>query len=234
MAAVTTDSERLIGFATVPLQAPERAVAELEYAVEELGMQGVEIATHAPNFELDDEALLPFFEKVAAYDLPLLVHPHDVAGLDRMGHHELRNLVGNPMETTLAGARLIFGGVLERVDGLKVILSHGGGALPYLVGRLNHGWQARLGSKPTVPDGEVFDSHLRRLYFDSVVFDARVLRYMADIVSAERIVLGTDYPFDMSDSNPIGRLREALSESDVETVLLTAERFANTTVLASH
>lgn len=227
LAAARTDPERLYGFATVPLQAPDLALTELEYAVEELGAHGVEIATHAGERELDDESLLPFFRAVADYGLPLLVHPHDVAGLQRMRQHELRNLVGNPLETTLAASRLIFGRVLERAPGLKVILSHGGGAVPYLIGRLAHGWRVRLGGQPPGPDGASFDSHVRSLYFDTVLFDSRPLRYLTDMVAAERVVLGTDYPFDMSEEKPIERLREGLSDAEVAAVIATSERLLN-------
>lgn len=223
MAAASTDPERLYGFAIVPLQAPDLAVIELAYAVEDLGAYGVEIATHAGERELDDESLMPFFEAVASYDVPLLVHPHDVAGLQRMRQHELRNFVGNPLETTLAAARLIFGGVLERAPGLKVILSHGGGALPYLIGRLAHGWQVRLDGRPVAPDGTSFDSHVRSLYFDTVLFDSRPLRYLIDIVSAERVVLGTDYPFDMSETKPFESLGEACSDVEVAVMLAKSE-----------
>jgi aminocarboxymuconate-semialdehyde decarboxylase len=227
MAAARTDPERLYGFATVPLQAPDLALTELAYAVEELGAHGVEIATHAGERELDDEGLIPFFKAVSSYELPLLVHPHDVAGLQRMRHHELRNLIGNPLETTLAAARLIFGRVLERVPGLKVILSHGGGAMPYLIGRLAHGWQVRLNGQPAAPDGRSFDSHIRSLYFDTVLFDSRPLRYLIDIVSAEHLVLGTDYPFDMSEQKPVERLRETSSDAEVATILAKSEKLVN-------
>ena len=102
-------------------------------------MRGIEIATHIAGVELDDRRLDPFWERAEQLRVPILVHPHDPLGADRMGDYYLRNLVGNPVETALAGARLIFGGVLERYADLRIILSHGGGALPQLIGRLQHG-----------------------------------------------------------------------------------------------
>lgn len=215
--AIAPYPEQIVGLATVPLQEPAAAVAELERSVVELGFRGVEIATNIAGVELDDPALEPFWEAAQRLGTPILVHPHDVAGAGRMGDYYLRNLVGNPVETAVAGARLLFGGVLERYPDLVVILSHGGGVLPHLVGRLRHGYEAR-------PEARIRASapieHLRRLYYDTIVFDPGILRHLVETVGASQVVLGTDSPFDMGEQDPVGFVRGAgLAESDVERIL---------------
>jgi aminocarboxymuconate-semialdehyde decarboxylase len=215
--AVAAHPDEFVGFATVPLQDVPAAVAELTRAVEQLGLRGVEIATNIAGVELDDPTLDPFWDLAAGLRLPILVHPHDVAGIDRMGAYYLNNLVGNPMETTLAGARLLFGGVLERFPDLRIILSHGGGALPHLIGRLRHGHAARPEAKLRASDPI---GHLRSLYFDTVVFDHGVLRHVVEQAGASQVVLGTDYPFDMGELDPVGFVRgSGLPSEAVDTIL---------------
>lgn len=219
---MTPYGNAFVGFATVPLQDVEAAVTELDYAVGQLGMRGIEIATHIAGVELDDRRLDPFWERAEELRLPILVHPHDPFGANRMGDYYLRNLVGNPVETALAGARLIFGGVLERYADLPIILSHGGGALPQLVGRLRHGYAARAEAKLRVSDPV---ESLRRLYYDTIVFNPEPLRNLVATVGAEQVVLGTDYPFDMGEPDPAAFVRQAgLSDDDVSTILGNGQR----------
>lgn len=213
-------SDAFIGFATVPLQSVPAAVAELDRAVGELGLQGVEIASNIAGVELDDPALEPFWARLAALGVPLLIHPHYVAGIERMGPYHLRNLIGNPLETALAGARLIFGGVLARHPGVKIILSHGGGALPGIVGRLEHGRKVRS----DVPGDRPIAEALRRFYYDTIVFDPAALVSLVKTVGPDRIVVGTDAPFDMSEPDPAGFVRNAgLTGAEVETILGNGE-----------
>ena len=220
--AIAPHGDALVGFATVPLQDVTAAVAELDYAVGQLGMRGVEIATHIAGVELDSPSLDPFWERAERLRLPILVHPHDPVGANRMGDYYLRNLVGNPVETALAGARLIFGGVLERYADLRIILSHGGGALPQLVGRLLHGHEVRSEARVHISGP---GSNLHRLYFDTIVFRREPLRNLVATVGADRIVLGTDYPFDMGEYDPVGLVRRAgLSDDDVTTILGNGQR----------
>lgn len=226
--AVAAHPQQFVGFATVPLQDVAGAVAELRRAVHQLHLSGVEIATNIHGVELDDPALDPFWEAAAGLRLPVLVHPHDVAGVDRMGAYYLNNLVGNPLETTLAGSRLLFGGVLERHPGLRVILSHGGGALPHLVGRLRHGHAARPEAKLRAADPL---GHLPKLYFDTVVFDHGVLRHVVEQAGASQVVLGTDYPFDMGEPDPVGFVRgSGLSTAEIETILGNGARLLDEAV----
>jgi aminocarboxymuconate-semialdehyde decarboxylase len=220
--AIAPHGDAFVGFATVPLQDVEAAVVELDYAIGQLGLGGLEIATHIAGVELDDRRLDPFWERAERLRIPILVHPHDPAGADRMGDYYLRNLVGNPVETALAGTRLIFGGVLERYADLRIILSHGGGALPQLVGRLLHGHDVRPEAKAHI-SGPL--SNLHRLYFDTIVFRPEPLRNLVATVGASHVVLGTDYPFDMGEYDPVGLVQQSgLAQEDVATILGNGQR----------
>ena len=220
-----TFPDEFIGFATVPLQDVSAAVHELERAVKDLGLEGVEIATSVNGVGLDDRSLDPFWQISQDLNLPILIHPHYVSGADRMGSYHLRNLVGNPAETALAGARLLFGGVLERYPGLKIILSHGGGALPHLCGRLQQGFQVR--SECRARASEPMD-HLRHLYYDTIVFDEMILRHTVEIVGASQMVLGTDYPFDMSEDSPVSFVKRAqLPTNETAKILSAGDRLTS-------
>lgn len=204
--AVSRDPSRFRGLATVPLHAPAAAVDELRFAMEELGLSGVIIGTHAPGVELDDPRLEAFWEAAAHFAAPVLVHPEQVAGAERMHEYHLRNLVGNPLETALAGARLIFSGVITRHPGLRVILAHGGGALPFLAGRLQRGYLVRSECR-TAPE-EPLDG-LRRFYYDSILFHGPSLSHLVSQVGADRVMLGSDAPFDMGEDQPVAAVAAA-------------------------
>lgn len=221
-AAAREHPESLIGFATVPLQDVNAALDELTRAVSDLDLKGVEIATNINGLELDSPVLEPFWAEVAGRRLPLLIHPHYVAGQNRMGEYNLRNLVGNPTETALAGARLLLGGVLERHPHLLVILSHGGGALPHLVGRLEHGYRVRPECRSAaIPPS----TGLKQFYYDTVVFHPMVLKHVVEIVGASQLILGTDYPFDMSEDHPIEFIRQSgLLPMQVDEILASGAR----------
>lgn len=209
-ALARTTGGRMRVLATVPLQDPPAAANELRRAVAELGCAGAEIATNvAGRLDLDDDALEPFWGAAEALDAVVLIHPHDVAGAARMRRYHLRNLVGNPLETALAAAGLIFGGVLARHPQVQVLLSHGGGALPWLLGRLDHGFEVREECRTIETPPSVW---ARRFLYDTVVFTPAILRALVDWVGPDRVVLGTDYPFDMSDSRPVATVTEAVAE----------------------
>jgi aminocarboxymuconate-semialdehyde decarboxylase len=208
--------EAFIGFGTVPLQNPAAAVNELDRAVSELGLRGIEIATNIAGVELDDPGLAPFWSRLEAIGIPVLIHPHHVAGVERMGAFHLRNLIGNPVETALAASRLMFGGVLESYPGLKVILSHGGGALPGIAGRLEH---ARV-VRSDVPGTRTIQDQMKQFYYDTIVFDPNHLQNLVSMVGADRVVIGTDAPFDMSEGNPVGFVTgSGLDEGSIKTIL---------------
>ena len=200
---VATHSGRFLALASVPLQAPQRAAAELRHAVGRLGMVGVEIGTTVNATELDDRDLDPFWS--AAEDLAaiVLVHPMDPLAGRGIARYFLGNAVGRPAETTIAVAHLVLGGVLERFQQLRICVVHGGGFLPYQRGRLDRAYLAKpelaavnLSRPPSV--------WLRQLYYDTVVHDPGVLSWLVDFVGADHVLLGSDYPFEMGDPDPVG------------------------------
>ncbi|HEY7268734.1 MAG TPA: amidohydrolase family protein [Dehalococcoidia bacterium] len=199
---VSADREHFAAIATVPVQSPQAAAAELERAVRDLGLRGCEINSNVNGANLDDKALAPFYARAQALDVPIFIHPAGVPGLgERLGSYYLGNLIGNPMDTTIAAASLIFGGVFAEFPRLKVYLAHGGGACPYILGRWEHGWHVRGEGKANInrPPSEYF----RSLYFDSLVHSGSALSFLASTVGPERVMLGTDYPFDMGNYNSV-------------------------------
>jgi len=212
--------DRFRGLCTVPLQAPGEAAAELRHAVDVLGMVGAEVGTTVAGRELDDPALDPFW--AAANDLRclLLIHPFDALAGRGVERHFLSNLVANPAETTIAIAHLIFGGVLERYPDLTICVVHGGGFLPYQVGRLERGYVAKPGLTARHL-GESPRTALRRLYYDTVLHDPASLAALITFAGPQRVVLGSDYPFEMGDPDPIATVAAVpgLSEDDRELIL---------------
>jgi aminocarboxymuconate-semialdehyde decarboxylase len=187
------------GLATLPMQNIKAAEEELERAVKVLGLKGAEIATNINGIELDDPMLDAFWDKAERLGAFILIHPHYVAGSSRMQDYYLRNLVGNPLDTVLAASRIIFGGVLERYPDLKICLSHGGGYLAFAVSRFEHGFEVRSELKHLKQAPSEF---LKKFYYDTIVHDTDTLRFILQKVGYERILMGTDYPFDMGDLTP--------------------------------
>ena len=200
---------RLIPVATLPMQSVKAATDELDHAVKRLGIRMVEIGTNIDGVNLDEDRFQPFFARAA--DLGVLIqlhpkHPHQVVGKERLGRYYLTNFLGNPMDTAIAAASLIFGGVLERYPSLNICLVHGGGAFPYLLGRVSFGYSAIRDSHiiPKPPE-----TYFRRFYFDTVVHEPRSLAFLSNLVGADRLMLGTDYPYAMSEADPLGELDRA-------------------------
>ncbi len=206
---------RFFGLGTLPLQAPDLAIREMERCVNELGLQGVEIGTHVNDWNLDHEALFPVLQAAERLGAAVFVHPWDMLGRERMKKYWLPWLVGMPAETSLAICSLIFGGVLERLPRLRIAFAHGGGAFPGSIGRVEQGFRVR-------PDLCAVDNdksprhYLGKFYLDSIVHDADALRYLIRLVGAERIALGSDYPFPLGEDAP-GRLIESLTDLPAET-----------------
>jgi len=211
--------DRFRGLCNVPLQAPEQAAAELRHAVGELGMVGAEIGTTIDGRELDDRDLDPFW--AAASELGCLVLVHPVRSLAGRGieRYFLGNLVANPAESTIAIAHLIFGGVLDRYPDLKVCVVHGGGFAPYQVGRLDRGYVAKS-ALTAVHLRETPRAALRRLYYDTVLHDPQALAALIAFAGVEHVVLGSDYPFEMGDPDPIGTIAAVPGLSDADRALI--------------
>lgn len=207
---------RLHGLGLVPLQHPEQAVRALEHALEQ-GLLGVEISSHAPGRELSDSAYEPFWARAEDTGAVLFLHPFGCTLDERLDEWYLSNTVGQPVENAVALSHLIFSGVLDRHPGLKLIAAHGGGYLPTHIGRSDHAWSAR--SDAGAGCAHLPSSYLKRLYFDSLVHDPHVLRELVRAAGADRVLLGSDYAFDMGTVDPLAALRAArLPETDFHSV----------------
>jgi aminocarboxymuconate-semialdehyde decarboxylase len=217
--AVADDSEHFIGLATVPLQAPERAAVELERAVRELGLRGVEIGTNVDGTNLDEPGLRPFYAKAQELNVPIFIHSTGrKIGAERLSRYHFNNLVGNPTEDALAAGSLIFGGVLKEFPRLKVYIAHGGGSCPLLRGRWDHGWTVRPEARLQIqrPPSEYFSL----LMFDSLTHSGPALSFLVETVGPERVMLGTDYPYDMRDADPVRSIAALPRLSDRERELI--------------
>ncbi len=192
---------RFAAIATLPLQAPSEAVKELERAIKVLGLRGIEIGSHEGKRELGDKAFWPVYKALEDLNVPVFIHPHHVAGMDRLEDFYLTNLIGNPLDTTIAAAQLIFSGVLEKYPGLKIILAHAGGQLPYIIGRIEHGYQVRPECKEKVRRSPM--TFFKNFYFDIITHHPDALRYLIAFAGSDHVLLGSDYPYDMGDPNPV-------------------------------
>jgi aminocarboxymuconate-semialdehyde decarboxylase len=210
---------RFVGIADVPLEDPAAAVAELDRAVNKLGIRGVQILANVNGRDLDSPELMPFYQEVQNLDIPIFIHPRPPAGATRLNAYHLGNLIGNPLDTTIAAARLVFTGVLDRFPRLKFCLAHAGGLVPYLRGRWEHGFEVR-------PDAKIFikeppSKYLPLFYYDTITHSDSLLEYLIKSVGSDKVLMGTDYPFDMADSEPVDRTRRltGITESDRQLVL---------------
>jgi aminocarboxymuconate-semialdehyde decarboxylase len=199
-AAHTAHPDRFVSCITLPMQDPRRALEELERAARLPGTRGVYLGTNVNGRELSDPAFFPVLERCAGLRLPVLLHPLTVVGAERLRPFYLSNLLGNPFDSAIAAAHLIFGGVLDRLPRLVVCLPHAGGAFPYLHGRLRRGQRVRPETQKAArrPVG----AYLRRFYYDTISHDAGALRYLVRTVGADRVALGTDFCFDMGYERP--------------------------------
>jgi len=198
---------RFIGLGTLPLQSPALAIRELERC-QGLGLAGVEIGSHVNDWNLSEPALFPVFARAAELGAAVFVHPWDMMGESRMRKYWLPWLVGMPAEVSLAICSVIFGGVLERLPRLRIAFAHGGGAFAGTFGRIEHGFHARP-DLVAVDNPHPPSAYLKRIYVDSLVHDARAFRLVLDLFGAERVALGSDYPFPLGESPP-GALIDAL------------------------
>ena len=213
--------DRLHGLGLIPLQHPELAVALLDHALDQ-GLRGVEISSHAPGpggtreVELSDPRLAPFWARAEETGALVFLHPFGCTLDERLDQWYLSNTVGQPTENAVALSHLIFSGVLDRHPGLKLIAAHGGGYLPTHIGRSDDAWRARPDARGCAREPS---SYLKRLYFDSLVHDPHVLRELVRAAGPGRVLLGSDFPFDMGTDDPLGTLRAAdLPDHDFRSV----------------
>jgi aminocarboxymuconate-semialdehyde decarboxylase len=209
---------RFVGLATLPMQDPDRAAGELERAVTELGLRGAEICTHVNGRDLDHPSLHPVYAAAERLGVPLFLHPQNWGDMRRFHEYALWNLAGFPLETALAASHLIMSGVFEQFPGLRVILAHGGGYLPYQVGRLDHGYAARPDARGRLRRRP--SEYLANIYCDSLTHNALSLRFLLDRMGSGHVVIGSDYPFNMGDERPVETVRALRLSPDVESMVL--------------
>jgi aminocarboxymuconate-semialdehyde decarboxylase len=210
--------DRFLGIATLPMQAPQRAAEELRRAVRTLGLRGAMIGSNVQGRNLDDPALEPLWAEAAALGAFMIVHPMNVAGADRLRSYYLNNLIGNPLDTTIAAACLVFGGVLERHPKLKVLLVHGGGFVPFQAGRWVHGWEVRPEPKVNVKQSP--QPWIDRFYYDTILHAQPQLEFLVSSVGSARVLLGSDYPCDMGTGECVRQVKAlSIAEADKAKVL---------------
>jgi aminocarboxymuconate-semialdehyde decarboxylase len=196
--------ERLMGLGTLPMQNPDAAVAELERVVRQHGFRGIELGTSVGDKQVADACFRPVLRRAQELGVFIFAHPYSNSAICNLDDYYLSNLIGNPLQTTLMVSHLMFSGVLDELKQLRVCLAHGGGYVPYQIGRFNHGHKVRKETHAltrTKPN-----ALLRRFYYDGLTHDARALQYLIDLVGADRVVLGTDAPFDMGEEHPVKML----------------------------
>jgi aminocarboxymuconate-semialdehyde decarboxylase len=202
---VSRSPSRFLGAGGLPLQAPDLAVKELERIVTALRFPAVEIGANADGRDLDDESLHPVWEAAAALGVAIFVHPQaPILGDPRFRRDNLTQVAGFPLETALAMTRVIFGRVLDRWPRIRWCFAHGGGAFAYILPRLDKGWEA-LGEAHAAL-AEPPSAYVRRVWVDSLTLSPRVLAFALDTFGAERVVLGSDYPFKMGVDDPVRAL----------------------------
>ena len=192
--------QNIIALGTLPLQSPELSIRELERC-KSIGLRGIQIGSHINEWNLDAPELFDVFSAMADLEMALLVHPWEMMGASTMPDYWLPWLVGMPAEQSRAICCMIFGGVLERLPKLKVCFAHGGGSFPYTIGRIEHGFNMRPDLVATRNERNPRE-YLDRIYLDSVVHDDRALRYLVELMGADRIMLGSDYPFPLGEQEP--------------------------------
>ena len=211
--------KRFLGLGTLALQHPDLATRQLEYAMRNLGLKGVEISTSVNGQELDADLLRPFWKKAEELGAIVFIHPFGTTLGARVSTHYLNNIIGQPLETTIALSRLIFSGLLDRHPGLKIVAAHGGGYLPSYFGRSSHGHNVRPEARVDAP--QIPLQYLRKIWFDTLVYQPDALRHLVNVVGTSQLLVGTDYPFDMGHYEPHALLADTpgLTDAEVSAIL---------------
>jgi aminocarboxymuconate-semialdehyde decarboxylase len=203
-AYVAARPDRFVALGTVPMPDGEEAARELEHCMTQLGFKGVQILTNVAGRELSDPAFAPFWKKAEELSAVVLIHPNGFTEAQRLSRFYFNNVIGNPLETTIALHYLIFDGVLERHPDLKIVAVHGGGYLGAYSGRIDHAWGARGDARGDLPKPP--SSYLKKIYVDTVVFTPEQLAALVATFGADHVLMGTDYPYDMGEYDPLQHL----------------------------
>jgi len=198
---VASHPDRFVGLGTVPLQAPELAVAELEYCMKTLGFRGLEIGTNVGGLELSDTRFEAFFARAEELNAIIFLHPSGFTEPRRLTQHFLTNVIGNPLDTTVALAHIVFGGVLERHPGLKFVAAHGGGYMGHYPARMDHAYKVRPECHDHITRPPSY--YMKKIYYDTMVFSHEQLEHLVNLWGANHVVIGTDYPYDMGYYKPV-------------------------------
>jgi aminocarboxymuconate-semialdehyde decarboxylase len=200
---------RFVGLGTLPMQDTDLAIRELERCQGNLGLAGVQIGTHVNGWNLDDDRIFPVLQAASDLGAAVFVHPWQMLGRERMGLYWLPWLVGMPAETALSICSLIFGGIFEKLPKLRVAFAHGGGAFPGIIGRLEHGFNVRPDIVATANNHNPRE-YIGKFFVDSLVHEPAMLEYMINLFGANRIALGSDYPFPLGEHHP-GKMIESMT-----------------------
>lgn len=217
MAGIAADHpDRFVALGSVPLQDSQLAIRELNHCVKNLGMRGIEICTNVNGKNLTDPSLKldKFFARAEALGVVIFMHPLGYTQADRLTHHYFNNVIGNPLDSTVAVSHLIFDGVMARYPKLKFVVAHGGGFIAHYWARMDHAWRARPDCRTVIKKPP--SSYLEKFYFDTITFDPEMLRRLIERFGADHVVLGTDYPYDMGEEDPLGLIAQVkkLSKAD--------------------
>lgn len=218
---IAAHPDRFMGIATLPMAQPARAADELKRAMTKLGLRGSMFASNILGKNLDDPSFEPLWATAEELGAFLFIHPNNIAGADRLKSYYLANLIGNPLDTTIAAACLIFGGVMDRYPKLKICLAHGGGFVPYQAARWEHGWAVRPEPKKNVAQQP--KNIVGRFFYDTILHSAPVLEFMISQAGADRVLLGSDYPYDMGMMDCVQHVR-SLKISDADKTSIVGSR----------
>jgi aminocarboxymuconate-semialdehyde decarboxylase len=201
--------DRFIGSAAVPLQDVHKSVDELDRAVKDLSFTSVEIGSNVAGRNLDSMELWPFYEKAWKLGIPIIVHPTNNTASERTQRYYLGNVIGNPLETTLAAACIIFGGILDKFPGLKFCWVHGAGFLPYQIGRFDHAFDVRHEPKSNISKHP--SEYLKLMYSDTITHSNHALSYLVNTMGSRNVLLGTDFPYDMGQYDIVSKINNMSS-----------------------
>lgn len=224
-ALVKGDPDRFAAMGTLPMQDAAASVVEMRRCVKDLGICAFIISSNIDGVELSDPRFDPVWAEAVTLDVPLFIHPFGFTDGARLRPFFMHNFVGQPLEEQIAVSHLIFGGVLDRHPELRVLIMHGGGYFPFYLGRMDHAWNARPELRKLTPEPP--SAYLQRMWYDSCVFDEGTLARLVDLAGPDRVMMGSDWPFDMGDADPVGLVRRAVPDPAAQAQLLggTARSF---------